>query len=195
MMEMTRLKKELKSRRLSDIGERGQLEERLEHALLKEDCAKTFMKDDGYAYGRVEVDVDEFLESKSNNELRKLLKEEHDVEKTDIPNKKDPKIAMLKDLMAESLKVQSDDAFEVVLRTRLRHLKVTSSSKETRHSMFLKLDQELSKSELNGATLWAFESASPVRERSEERTPCAAAMKYVSPSPRERRAKAKTNRQ
>jgi len=94
LLDSSRLKKELKMRRLSDHGERKDLEERLEHALMKEECAKTYMADDGYAYGRVEVDVDEFLEPKTNKELAVSLVEQYGVHRTEIPKKKGGKVAL-----------------------------------------------------------------------------------------------------
>lgn len=147
VMDASRLKRELKVRRLSDHGERQALEERLEHALMKEDCAKTFMPDDGYAYGRVEVDVDEYLEPKTNKELAGMLRTEHGVAKVEMPKKKGGKVELLKEMLGERLHRQIEEALLTALQCRLHHLAVVPCSKGGKRALFAQLDAELAKAE------------------------------------------------
>jgi len=159
-MDMSKLRKELKMRRLSDTGTREQLEVRLEHALLKDDCAHVEIADDGYAFGRVEVDMEDVLMSKPDKELRRLLKEEHHYSEK-IPTKKEEKVAILKAILDKQMDVDYDEAFEAAQRACLRQLKLPVVPHESKAAMFLRLENELTKSELDGKTLWAFESMPP----------------------------------
>jgi len=152
-MDMTRLRKELKTRRLSDNGDRDELESRLEHALLKDDCPHVLLAEDGYAFGRVEVDLEEFLAGQPDEELRRRLRDDHGID--DIPRKKDMKIHLLREIYDQQLEAQMEEALKVVLRDALKKRKLPVS--EDKAGMFMQLEEQISRTELNGATLWAFE--------------------------------------
>lgn len=172
LMDMARLRKELKLRRLSDVGSKTELENRLEHALLKDDCPHIQMQDDGYAYGRTNVSIDEYLENLSDVELRRRLKEDHKVE--EVPRSKAAKIKALRLLLAEQVDAKMEEALTVVLREQLRQRKLPIEG-ECKMKMFSRLENDIAKTTLEGPTTLTFESEMPA-------TSPAASLKFSSGS-------------